>query len=241
MLIFLKNANKIIFWLFSLASFICAIYAAVIISHFIWWVFSPSVPDLYVANLSVAKLDNSIKYIDNRNPFGIFVVVEPESVVKVESKPKVVIPHIDLSGIQVNGSYISANDKDSFAFVRVIDKSQKDSNHTPQSLLAQVGDQLIPGVFLKKIQKENIVVSVEGIESEIYFSSDEIAVHGINIEDVKQNPENPHTGYKRPLYIEPGPVVKEPARYRREPLNSLRNNGFRQNLRRNARSRAIYK
>lgn len=209
MLIFFKNANRIIFWLFTLASFICVIYAAISVSEFAWWLMSPSAPALYISDLSLAKLDNSLKYINNRNPFGIVIApLKVES--KIESTPVTPVFHLDLSGIKVNGSYLAAESTDSFAFLRVTNTLAKGSNKTTQSLVAQIGDQILPGIFLTQIKRDAIVITADESDAVINFSGEYEESHGIDVEDVRKPIHTIHQ--VRPLLLGPGPVIpiKEP-------------------------------
>ncbi len=130
-----KNLNDNIVTACRILNVLLILYFAILSAHVVWWVLSPTVPEVYLTKGGVKTFDNSVKSIINRIPFGEIVVKE--------SAVAVVKDDIKLTGVYLNTS------KDSIAFLEV--------NKKP--MIVKLGDQIVPGTFLKSIYPESIVIT----------------------------------------------------------------------------------
>lgn len=132
-----KNINIRIANISRVSSYGILLAFAVVLAHFIWWMFEPLVPEVYV-NLGTASQHTGIaNNIISQTPFGV-VKVE-----KVEEKPlPSIIDKIDLTAVYVSSP------KDSIAIFE-IDK---------KPAVFKVGDTLDQGVVLQEIAADHVVV-----------------------------------------------------------------------------------
>ena len=108
-----------------------------------WWLFNPLATNPYASTPSIHLYDNSIKYINNRAPFGVIVVEKP--------KVAVISDNIKLTGIYLN------TDKDSIAFMEVNKKS----------IIAKIGDEIVPGTKVESINADRIILNTNGSNQDL--------------------------------------------------------------------------
>ena len=139
-------------------NFIMLISLAWISSNAFWWMFSPLATDPYIYTPPVNQYDSSIKYINNRAPFGIIIVEKP--------KVEVVNDNIKLTGIYLNTI------KDSIAFLEV--------NNKP--VIAKIGDEILPGTKIETINATKIVLNSNGTSQDLELEKGSTEANtGINI------------------------------------------------------------
>lgn len=132
----IKNFNGGLLITSRVLNVLLILYIAVMMAKFIWWIFSPSSPEVYVEKTSVKQFDNSTKNVINRYPFGVIVVQKKAEVVAV------ITDDIKLTGVYLN---TKAN---TIAFIEL--------NKKP--MIAKVGDTVGNGVVIKVINPDSIVV-----------------------------------------------------------------------------------
>ncbi len=124
-------------------NFIMLISLAWIGSNAFWWMFSPLATDPYIYTPPVNQYDNSIKYINNRAPFGVIIVEKP--------KVALVNDNIKLTGIYLNTV------KDSIVFLEV--------NSKP--IIAKIGDEILPGTKIETINATKVVLNSNGTNQDL--------------------------------------------------------------------------
>jgi hypothetical protein len=139
-----KKVNIAITYASHAARIFIILYLAVLLAHFIWWVASPIVPDIYVQKMVLNQYENSIKYINNRSPFGVIVI------------PKAPPPPPILNEIKLTGVYVNTP-QNSMAFVELSGKP----------MVVQVGDIIAEDVKLKEVHPDSIVVTEGGTDTNI--------------------------------------------------------------------------
>lgn len=137
-----KKINNLFLVSSQLLNVLMLLYIANVCARMIWWIASPSVPDLYVYKNSVSEYEQSTKYISNRIPFG-------EIIVNTEKVKSAITDHIKLTGVY------TTNKEQSIAFIVVDGVSQ----------IVAIGDTVFEGWRLKAVNISSIVVS-NGISSE---------------------------------------------------------------------------
>ena len=126
-----------------LLNYIMLISLAWICSNAVWWTFSPIATNPYASSSNIKQYDKSIKYINNRAPFGVIIVEK--------TKVAIVSDNIKLTGIYLNTI------KDSIAFIEV--------NKKP--IIVKIGDDVIPGTKLDMINADKVILNTNGLIQEL--------------------------------------------------------------------------
>jgi hypothetical protein len=142
-----KQVNAVIGIVSKIFTFLIIFYSAVLLAKFVWWVFTPSDPDIYVEKIDLNVFENSGKFLINRMPFG--VVLGPP----VQAKPPIA------SEIKLTGLYFNKPDN-SIAFYEYNNKNY----------IAKIGDTIGGAATLKSISATGIVVSENNIDVDVEMS-----------------------------------------------------------------------
>jgi len=143
----LKQVNLIINITSQVLKFFITMYLAIIVAKFIWWVLEPRTPDVYVAPSDVRLLDNGVKFIINRAPFGVVPVAQ-------SYKPAIA------SLVKLTGVYVAGESSNSLAFYEINNKSY----------IAKVGDTINGSAILKSVSTNSIMLSENNINGEVPLS-----------------------------------------------------------------------
>lgn len=144
-----KKLNTTILIASQILSFVIILYFAVLFAKLIWWVINPSISELYIEKSSATQFDKSIKYIENRHPFGVIV-----KAVEVKNVAPPVASLIKLTGIYFEPP------QNSIAFIEYTNSKDKDSKDGgAKKLTLHLGDGVIEdNAIITQINIDNIVI-----------------------------------------------------------------------------------
>ncbi len=137
-----KTVNVIIFAVSQIVNLLIILYLAVLLAKLVWWLINPALGNIYIEKSSATEFEKSVKYVNNRYPFGIIT----KAVESAHEEPSIV------SQIKLNGIYF--NPPKSLAFVTYDDKPY----------IVGIGDAIMGNATLKSINTDIIVVSQNGTD-----------------------------------------------------------------------------
>jgi hypothetical protein len=182
----LKQVNVVINVTSQVLRFVVLIYGAVIVAKFTWWGLEPSTPDVYVAPSDIRSLDDGVKFIINRAPFG--VVATPSSY-----KPAIA------SEIKLTGVYVAGESGNSLAFYELDNKAY----------IAKIGDSIGGSAILKSVSINRIILSENNMDGEVGLSiakgsAGRVSTKG-NLSNSRDNfPNNRNSGNSSDYSSQPG-------------------------------------
>ena len=144
-----KTLNVIIFTVSKVINLLIILYFAVLLAKLVWWIINPSIVDVYIEKSSANEFEKSVKYVNNRYPFGIVEKV----VESVYEEP----PIANL--VKLNGIYF--NPPKSRAFITYNGKSH----------IVSVNDKIMGDATLVSINTDLIVISQNGADATIEMNS----------------------------------------------------------------------
>ncbi|MBP9742648.1 MAG: hypothetical protein KBD37_04740 [Burkholderiales bacterium] len=154
-----KKLNTTILIASQILNFVIILYFAVLLAKLIWWIINPAIGEVYIEKSSATQFDKSIKYIENRHPFGVIV-----KVVEV----KTVAPPI-ASLIKLTGIYFEPP-KNSIAFIEYAN-SKDNKDNGAKKLTLRLGDSVIEdNAIITEINIDNIVIVQNGSTATISLS-----------------------------------------------------------------------
>ena len=157
-----------------LLNFTMLISLAWISSNAFWWIFSPLATDPYANTASINQYDRSIKYINNRAPFGVIVIEKP----KIEA----VSDNIKLTGIYLNTI------KDSIAFLEV--------NKKP--IIAKIGEEIVLGTKIEMIKADRVILNTNWTLQDLPLEKGAAEANsGLNLPSNSHAPNMPTSNYTK--------------------------------------------
>ncbi len=147
-----KTLNVIIFAVSRIINLLIILYFAVLLAKLVWWFINPTIGNVYIEKSSATEFEKSVKYVNNRYPFGIIAKVVESS----HQEPPIA------SLIKLNGIYF--NPPKSLAFITYSDKSY----------VVSIGGKIMDDATLKSINTDLIIVSQNGNDATIKMNPNSI-------------------------------------------------------------------
>jgi hypothetical protein len=140
-----KTLNVIIFAASKIINLLIILYFAVLLAKLVWWLINPALGNVYIEKSSATEFEKSVKYVNNRYPFGIVA----KAVESAHQEPPIA------TLVKLNGIYF--NPPKSIAFI----------TYSGKSYIVSVGDKIMGDATLMSINTDLVVVNQNGADATI--------------------------------------------------------------------------